>query len=55
MGWVKDTIRSRFPDWSLVMITAATVGAVSASIAVFALGRVTDRDTELVVESDVEE
>jgi len=55
MGWVKDTLRARLPAWGLVMITAATVGAISASVAVFALGRATDRDTELVVESEVEE
>lgn len=55
MGWVKDTVQSRVPAWGVVMITAATVGAISASIAVFALGRVTDRGTELAVESEVQD
>lgn len=54
-NWVKDTIRSRLPAWGVVMITAAVVGAVSASVAVFALGRATNRETELMVESDVGE
>lgn len=55
MGWVKDTIQSRVPAWGVAVITAAVVGAVSASIAVLALGRVTNRDTELFVHSEVEE
>jgi hypothetical protein len=55
MGWVKDTVQSRVPAWGVVTITAAAVGAVSASLAVIALGRVTDRGTELAVESEVEE
>lgn len=54
MGWVNNMIQSRVPAWGVAVITAAAVGAVSASIAVIALGRVTDRGTELVVQSEME-
>lgn len=54
MQWVIDWLRSRVPAWGVVVITAAVVGAVSASLAVLALGRATDRDAELFAESEVE-
>lgn len=54
MGWV-NTIQSRIPAWGVAVITAAVVGAISASIAVFALGRATNQESELVVESDVQD
>lgn len=52
-GWVKDTVRSRVPAWGVVVITAAAVGAASASVAVMALGRATNQNDELVVQSEV--
>jgi hypothetical protein len=55
MEWVIDAVRSRVPAWGVVLITAAAVGAVSASLAVLALGRATGEDGELVVQSEVEE
>jgi hypothetical protein len=58
MSWVISVARSRLsqiPAWVLVLITAAAVGAVSASVAVMALGRVKNQVDELPVESEVEE
>jgi hypothetical protein len=58
MNWVISVARSRLsqiPGWAVVLITAAAVGAVSASIAVMALGRVKNRVDELPVESEVQD